>query len=156
MDISLYINNSDKRVLHKNIINLATVSAELVVPSNILKPTFSIANANTINANYIYCSKFGRYYYIDEITFASGGRKIIKCSVDVLMSFVNAISALPVHIIRHSVKPSYVRDLKLPMLPDKNVENAVFRGGDFNLNIADENTYNYIINVAGGTQQGGE
>lgn len=150
MNISLYTNSSDKRMLHKSVSLITTISAELVNPSNLVKPQFIVTNANATSANYVYCSKFSRYYYIDDITFTAGGRKILHCSVDVLMSFQSQISALNVHVVRNSVKPTYIKDIYLPMLQDKDVETIPFLSGDFNLTTANENSYNYVLNVAGG------
>lgn len=59
---------------------------------NELTPDFVMKTTDIIlNSNYIFCSATGRYYFITSHEFTSGGRIIIHCRTDVLMSFKTEI-----------------------------------------------------------------
>lgn len=56
--------------------------------TTLMHPTFILKTDKKVyNANYVYCSTTGRYYYIDEFVAMSGGRMAINCSIDVLYTY---------------------------------------------------------------------
>lgn len=60
--------------------------------TNSLTPDFILTkNDIVLNSNYFFCEMTSRYYYIQSVDYASGGRMIIHAKVDVLMTFRNEI-----------------------------------------------------------------
>lgn len=59
---------------------------------NLMSPTFIMAyNPLVLNANYLFCTKTSRYYYINSIDAMTGGRIAINCSIDVLYTYRSEI-----------------------------------------------------------------
>lgn len=151
MTLTLYKNYSDTKRLGKNLEAVGSVSAIWLDESSILTPVFVIKGAESyITANYLYCDRLARYYFIRDITLDSGGRKIFKCEVDPLETYAAYLRGQNFHIIRDSEKPTFTKDAKLPMKPYKKVDTIKFNESEFNLNTADEYSYNYVLVCAGG------
>ena len=93
MHIQLYNNSGGPRQLSKNIISVGqTFEAQLSASCTVEEPELLFdMNNNYISANYLYISEWERYYYIRERNIENGNQIRIKCHVDVLMSFRNAI-----------------------------------------------------------------
>lgn len=89
MTITLYTTKSDKRELAKALSNPIEISAELLAPTDITAPRFKFVGFN--NSNYLYALEFGRYYFINNVTYELGGYVTIACTCDVLMSFATDI-----------------------------------------------------------------
>ena len=83
---------------------------------DILSPTLILAYNNAIlTANYVYISDFGRFYFISDPAIVTGGRIIIKLSVDVLMTYSVGIKNCPCCITRNeNIGINWVPDDKLP------------------------------------------
>lgn len=94
MTIDLYVTDSDKRVLNKNLKNKKTLHGNLKNETSIINPTILI-ETNYVNSNYCYIKEFSRYYYINNITSIRNNLWMIDCSVDVLMSNKDEIKYLP-------------------------------------------------------------
>lgn len=61
---------------------------KLLAETALMTPTFVLKTSPTVyNANYVYCSFTGRYYYIDSINALSGGRVSVECKIDVLYTY---------------------------------------------------------------------
>lgn len=59
---------------------------------NLMSPTFIMQyNPTVYNANYLFCTKTSRYYYITSIDSMTGGRLAINCTIDVLHTYRNEI-----------------------------------------------------------------
>lgn len=112
MDIVLYENYSEKEAIYKDIQNAYTLTGSLRGESSIINPSFLIEYVNPSSYNYCYISDFGRYYFISNITSVRTGIWKIDCSVDVLMSFQDAILALDVTVsdasIGDRITPTYM------------------------------------------------
>lgn len=94
MDIQLYTNASDRKVLNKNITLIDTVDAKLKGPMSLRNPSFLLRLDEETYVNYCYINDgpfFGRYYYIDDIILNQNGLSEIRCSEDVLMSYKSDI-----------------------------------------------------------------
>ena len=151
MTLTLYKNYSDTKRLGKTLEAVGSVSAIWLDESSILTPVFVIKGAESyITANYLYCDRLARYYFIKDITLDSGGRKIFKCEVDPLETYAAYLRGQNFHIIRDSEKPTFTKDAKLPMKPYKKVDTIKFEESEFNLNTANEYSYNYVLVCAGG------
>ena len=65
LDIELYSNSSDERVVDKTITLLDTIQGELVEQSGILNPSIRIEFEGIPNFNYVKIPAFGnRYYFV--------------------------------------------------------------------------------------------
>lgn len=74
--------------------------------SSILNPVVEIrtSNYNDIqNCNYAYIQSFGRYYFIDDMTWSIGTWSI-SMHVDVLASFISDIKLSKQYVLRSSIK----------------------------------------------------
>ena len=94
MAVSIQIGSTDSasNVINKQVSLRAAISATLKQPCSVETPTF-ILNSNLVSSadNYLYCSDFGRYYYITDIVPMTGGQQSVTCSVDPLMSYAEQI-----------------------------------------------------------------
>ena len=97
MELLLYNNKSDNNVLNKDIVKIGeTIVLNAKEEMYLQQPVFIVAvDKTTSNLNYCYCPTFNRYYYINDIIYLSGGRAVLKCTVDVLMSWKDNIKAIP-------------------------------------------------------------
>ena len=103
-------NRVDKSAYLTEIGTLANVT--LKDNTNLMQPVFFLAtNPIVYNANYLFCSDTQRYYYINQITAATGGRVSISCSIDVLYTYRNEIleSTAWVEVSSDTSSPDYMR-----------------------------------------------
>lgn len=120
MTVTLYDCSDDSRVVSKN---LTGAVAKSVAPYGVIdrmNPVFVMDyDVNLLNKNYLHCSDFNRYYFINDISVDTASRMYINCSVDVLMSFGSAIRACRATVVR-SEQPLNRRvvDEKLPIDPN--------------------------------------
>ena len=92
MQIILYKNNSDNRVLNKSIEEVAKIDVILKTAADIMHPVILLQSQSIpAGANYCYIEKFNRYYYIITQNVQNSKVNEIELSVDVLMSFKNTI-----------------------------------------------------------------
>lgn len=97
-NIILYNTPSEPNVINKTLNNATTLSGTLVVnsPEDICSPVFDIVD--TVNFeytfNYLYCSEFGRYYFIEKIESISNNIVRLHCAIDVLMTYKTEIGNL--------------------------------------------------------------
>lgn len=94
MNLTLFYNSSERKVIGKSLQNLGNVAGILKGDASITSPVFILQSNNYLSGvNYLYWQETGRYYYIDDIELMTGGRMVFHCSVDVLESFKNQIKA---------------------------------------------------------------
>lgn len=94
MQCILYKTTSNERALHKNLTQVKSVSVEWKENTSILQPTIILLGAIP-DVNYVYIPYFNRYYFIRNIGILKARNIIeVKCEVDVLMSYANALSQL--------------------------------------------------------------
>ena len=131
MYIILYKNKSDNRVLRKTLQQISTpVSCDIYDSESIIKPRFILEHAG-VEPNYCYVAELNRYYYIRDIILAPGGRRILICEVDVLMSNIDEILNLNCLILRQeneSLCNKYLVDNK--MVVNANKEETVESFGE--------------------------
>lgn len=99
MNLTLYINNSEKNKIGKNLTNDFSLSGSLRDATNIVNPVILIEINEISNYNYCYISDFKRYYFITDITVIRTGLFAISLMVDVLESFKNDIKNLSVILL---------------------------------------------------------
>ena len=117
MSVSVQIGSTSSAA---NVIDKATnlrggVPATLKQPCAVEAPTFILNSGHVSTSdNYCYCSDFGRYYYITDITTMPGGQKVVQCSVDPLKTYASQIKALQVNVSRtESTEHSNIIDTNL-------------------------------------------
>lgn len=99
MNITLYVNNSEKNKIGKNLTNDFSLSGTLRDVTNIINPVILIELNEIGNYNYCYISSFKRYYFITDITVIRTGLFAISLTVDVLESFKTDIKNLSVILL---------------------------------------------------------
>ena len=115
MELILYTNNSDNKVVTKDITTLATINGTLREDCSIIDPVITVSDSvvnNSIAAacNYAKIAQFGRYYYVRNIT-AKGKFWEITMHCDVLASFQTELKALDAVVARQENKYNlYLRD----------------------------------------------
>lgn len=102
MYIDTYINESDQNTLNKDITAVqSNVSAVLKDDTEMINPILILSGNVSQGFNYVYISKFNRYYYVVNRTY-SQQRYNVQLAVDVLMSFNTDINNLTVIADRSS------------------------------------------------------
>lgn len=96
MQITMYKNFSDNNVISKTLGQPITLTGNLRNESNVINPNIRIEVENPALYNYAYIPEFGRYYYITDMRSIRTNLWELAMHVDVLMSFADAIRALPV------------------------------------------------------------
>lgn len=129
MTLNLYSVSDDNNKLNKTLGTATSITATVHEESNVINPTFIISGSYfDPDLNYCHASDFGRYYYIEDITIEHQ-RIILKCHVDVLMSFATEIGGLTVIADRSSSKYNlYQRDTELPMEARNRITMSPFSG----------------------------
>ena len=158
MIVNLYSTGDNPKTVTKTLTAISSVTARLVHPCNILRPELILSgdsNVNAINANYVYIPDFGRYYFIKDHTTDTAVRIILSCEVDPLMSWAAGIRASKQLVTRsESVgAPTEIEDNLLPLKKSKDMFVIQFEGGSMNLGSANNSSYNFVMNVAGGAGQ---
>ena len=99
MNLTLYVNNSEKNKIGKNLTNDFPLSGTLRDVTNIINPVILIELNEISNYNYCYIPDFNRYYFITDITVIRTGLFAISLMVDVLESFQTNIKNLSVILL---------------------------------------------------------
>ena len=105
MQVVLYKNSSPPNVVSKKLSGSHNIDATFFRENylDVMNPTItaklSSSVADLVKYNYVYISDLKRYYFIDSIS-AEAGLAIIKCRVDVLMSFKDDIYASKQYVNR--------------------------------------------------------
>ena len=155
MEIKTYMNNSEAIRLNKNLTEVSTLSnVRLLENCSLLNPSFVFKMPENLFINYIYVPKFGRYYYINNITILDNNMVQIDCSVDVLMTFKDEIKNTKQHIVRQENEYNmYMIDGRMAVLQKIDRQTLNFKppeGGwviDTNLNVGNAR---YVLNCVGG------
>ena len=121
MDINFYKNKSAPNIIPKALEYKFTAGATLKNNTSVMNPiiTVNLAEYNlVIQSNYIYITKFKRYYYIDDITIVNALIEI-SMTCDVLESFKKDILNSTQIISRQEKKKNLsIIDNRLPMCSD--------------------------------------
>lgn len=112
MEITLYINNSERQAISKNLSSGIVFTGSLRNESSVINPVVLIEATNLSSCNYAYIPEFGRYYFITDIVSVRTDLWRISMHVDVLMSFKNQILNLNVTVEDASIgdydSPTYM------------------------------------------------
>lgn len=99
MNITLYVNKSEKNKIGKNLTNDLFISGTLKDATNIINPIILVELNEISNYNYCHIPNFNRYYFITDITVIRTGLYAISLLVDVLESFKTDIKNLSVILL---------------------------------------------------------
>nr|DAI24699.1 MAG TPA: hypothetical protein [Caudoviricetes sp.] len=99
MNITLYVNKSEKNKIGKNLTNDLSLSGTLRDTTNIINPIILVELNEISNYNYCHIPNFNRYYFITDITVIRTGLYAISLLVDVLESFKTDIKNLSVILL---------------------------------------------------------
>jgi hypothetical protein len=136
-----YRNNSDKRVINKDLTLLASDDTTTIFGDNsILSPMLRCKDYH--GANYLKIAQFDRYYFITNVVW-SKGYYYISCDVDVLYTYRDAINNMSVCVTRsESENNTLITDTCLPI--SKNKEVTIKKFGN---NVISNKTEKYVIGV---------
>ena len=165
----LYQLNGDKRYLDKTsfltpLYNEGEVNeyfeGAILDDTSVIEPTFKFSRHNYWKkCNYLFCQDTLRYYYVSDVTM-SQGFVYVKCHVDVLMSFKDALANTKVISKRNTTKVnSYLDDDKFKSYAMTSVCNYPFMRGE-GTHFFDMDNQQFILAVVGNADssenEGGE
>lgn len=147
MMITIGQTSDDRRKLSKSF-NGTSINVTPKNPCDVLAPVFILTwNNSFVNANYLYCPDFGRYYFVDDIVILTGQRAEIHCSVDVLMSYRDQILNLNVNVQRNAAERNkLIYDANYPEEILSTVSVLKFDSAPFGV----DGGYNTVLTVIGG------
>ena len=150
--LNTYHTSDDSRTISKTLTNQLDYTCQLLDSAEMVTPTLRVrCTSETFNANYCYISFFDRYYFITGQTVETANTILIHCRLDVLYTYRNALLSSKFLVTRNeNIGSTYIPDNMLPLKGNKEMKVIEFTGGDFNLDSATENSYNFVLNVAGG------
>ena len=131
MNINLYRNRSDNRVINKDITLISTYNnvhlkddTDLANPVFIFDPSFNLSGVN-----YLFAPTLNRYYYIENVTL-SQQRQLVSCRVDVLMTYKTYLLAKSCILGRSTSKfNTYQVDTDIPQDNENNITTLPFPHG---------------------------
>lgn len=102
MTVNLYKTSSDPRMLSKALTAVGSYACKPYRDASVTTPQIllRVDSAALSGINYMYIPDFGRYYWVTDVTFLTGGRAVVSGSVDVLMTYAAGIRGLGVNIDR--------------------------------------------------------
>lgn len=144
MQIELYTNNSDDRVVTKNITLITTLTGTLRKECSMLDPVIEVegmSNSTAAICNYAKIASFGRYYFVKNITL-KGNLWVLTMHVDVLASWQTPLKSLDAVIARNENRYNlYLQDGFFKTYQNPHVSIKPFPGGFTD--------HTYILAVAG-------
>lgn len=114
--------SDDPRKLIKNFTDIgSSVPATNTASCSILNPVWLLEyNPNYKDATHVYCTEFGRTYYITDLVMGTGGKCYVYGAVDVLATYGGMIETCPVCVTRsESAGVNWVVDSQYPINPNK-------------------------------------
>lgn len=157
--VTFYKTFDQRNVINKTLLNAYATTAELYDNTDIFNPELKLAwsNSYATDYNFFYIQEFNRYYFLDDVIAEPGGAARVKGSVDVLYTYKTSLGYDKITITRAynsistgGTRPTYIKDSKLPIKSQREIEVKEFQQETlFNLNSADNNSWNFVINVMG-------
>ena len=153
MEIKIYKNNDDNRVINKSLELLKTKNVILKDNVDIMNAVIILKYDKTLfeNMNYFYIPEYRRYYYLKNKQCMDALHYSINLSVDVLMSFKDSFINTPMLINRTSKKEkrnfeladSNIQTSAQKIVMTEKIESDVF-------NVKEYSQCKYLLNVIGG------
>ena len=149
--ITSYQCSQDVRTVSKTLTNAVEYNCEILDTMNSFSPRIRLfCTSETFNANMTYIPFFGRYYHIIDVDAESAETIILHCEFDIFTYSIALLNSTFLVIRNENIGSTYIPDTMLPLKGGKEMKVIEFAGGDFNLDTATENSYNFVLNVAGG------
>ena len=106
MTINLYGCTAENEVVDKTSYMTGSVSTSCeMVKTDVLNPILKLSS-NYLDKNYVLIPEFeNRYYYVSSIEMLRGGHMLMKCHVDVLMTYKENILQTECNIVRQENAP---------------------------------------------------
>lgn len=153
MEITFFNSISDPRTVTKDLTQIAIAQCEPFGTMDINNPIIRVKPFTYFaSVNYFYIADYLRYYSVQKIVRISGDILEIYGTVDVLMTYDNAIrQCRGVCISNENIGAGFVVDNNYPLDVRKKTEIYEFEADPFNTETATDATFNFVLNVAGGT-----
>ena len=116
MEVQFFWNQSDGRVINKNIITGETFEGQARDETDVMNPLIRFDTDQVLKYNYAYIPEFQRYYDVANRTAYREGLWDVTLAVDVLMSFRGDINQLNVVVDKQSMQENgneYIDDSSL-------------------------------------------
>lgn len=123
-----------------------TIEVTLKDGTSILRPTFRLSKANA-GFNYLYAANFGRYYFVNDITWINKDMAEVSCEVDPMATAKSAITRSTFYVERAA--GSYNSDISDGVvIPTTEIVQSVATEGDVlsDLELSDDNL---VVRVVG-------
>lgn len=150
MQLTYYNNRSDKRYVTKDITQLSLqehnnpVNVEILDSTSITHPIFKVKDYDLyMTANYCYVDSLRRYYFIDDITLENG-YGLLKCTVDVLMTYAEQLKAQNVIVTRQEAHVDFYQNDERYRIEQRTAKRTIAFPNGF-----DFNTQEFILGVVG-------
>lgn len=105
MKVIFYRNNSDNRVVNKQLTIIKELNITRKIEKSIFEPVIEIVKDRDMNScNYVYIEEFNRFYFVVDIMELDGNIYRITMKEDVLTSFKNSILNLTALVERQEFK----------------------------------------------------
>lgn len=105
MKVIFYRNNSDNRVVNKQLTIIKELNITRKIEKSIFEPVIEIVKDRELNnCNYVYIEEFNRFYFVVDIMELDGNIYRITMKEDVLTSFKNSILNLTALVERQEFK----------------------------------------------------
>lgn len=105
MKVIFYRNNSDNRVVNKQLTIIKELNITRKIEKSIFEPVIEIVKDRDMNnCNYVYIEEFNRFYFVVDIMELDGNIYRITMKEDVLTSFKNSILNLTALVERQEFK----------------------------------------------------
>lgn len=149
--ITTYQCTQDVRTVQKTLTNSIDYNCEILDIMNSFSPHIRLfCTSETFNANMVYIPFFDRYYHIISADVESAETIILQCEFDIFTYSTALLNSRFLVTRNENIGSTYIPDTMLPLKGSKEMKVIEFTGGDFNLDTAGTNSYNFVLNVAGG------
>lgn len=103
MEVILYYNASDDRVINKTLIGGRSFVGQARDEVDVMSPVIRFDSSDILRYNYAYIPELQRYYVIQSVKAYREGLWDVSMAVDVLMSFRGDIMTLSVIVDKQSM-----------------------------------------------------
>lgn len=126
MAFEVKFGKSDKRINSTKIPTLAEgVQCVLKRGTSVENPTFILQNVAPFDWNVAYCETFGRYYFVNDVTYVESTYEI-SCTCDYLASYKDEILANTAYVVRAaSLFDENLSDTLFPTSASTTIQQAV-------------------------------
>ncbi len=126
MQLDLFKNSAEPNRLDKTayLESIGTLAGTLRNETSVTNVVMQIEYTKFPDFNYVYLAKFNRYYYVDDIISVRNNLWEIHMSVDVLMTYKDAILQCEAYVDRtaNGLPNSYIPDDKLIVMPGYSIK----------------------------------